>query len=830
MSPRRETLAFAVALAVLVGGFFAESLFFGRVLSPADVVFAQASFAEFRGPDYEPANRLLIDPVLQFQPWLEFNRAMLRRGRLPLWNSLAGCGAPHLANGQSAVFDPFHMIAYVGRLPGALAWMASARLWVAGLGMFLLARSWRLGPWGRWFAGLAFPFCGFLVVWLQYPVTSVAVWMPWLFLVSDRVLDRPGPHAFGALSLAAGFVLLGGHVQTSAHVLMAAGLYVVCRASRSGPLSLWERVRVRVGRAFSRTLTPALSPWERGEERSAGGRGLLLWSSAVLLGVLLAAIEVIPLGVYLSRSPVWGDRARERASAWAITKPRVLDAVCTALPYAFGSQRRGHPNLARALGVHNVNESAGGFAGLATALWLAPLAWSARAKMPRVRFLAGLLAVGAMGAFEVPPVANLLRAIPVLDVTDHRRLTLWVAFALALLGGVGLDHLGPVGRGRGWAAWVGLWVVGVFALVAVAASVDRLGPRLRARALEHYATAAVRTPGADAGLYRARADRQVRQALEFVPRYALLTAAQLLGMTALAVALRRAGRPLPVIRAGVLGLTLADLFAFGFGLNPAIAVEEDRPLGAVVAELRRIAPPPARIVGVGAELPPNTLMRYGLADCRNYDSVELARSLAWFEPLYDRQPGRSARTSRRTITWAGVIRGRERLREANVVAAVGASPPPEGAFERVERVGAVWIARLGSVERPYYGPGNGEIRVDARSRLDDRRIVPEAFDPGWTAEVDGQPAAVEPYRGTFLAVRTDPGARIVTLRYDPPEVRVAWRISAAALAATLLALVGVGGRGAGRKNVPEAWNPPRGRVRIEAVIAISPRPTQPASH
>ena len=28
---------------------------------------------------------------------------------------------------------------------------------------------------------------GFLVVWLLYPVTSVAVWMPWLFLATDRV-------------------------------------------------------------------------------------------------------------------------------------------------------------------------------------------------------------------------------------------------------------------------------------------------------------------------------------------------------------------------------------------------------------------------------------------------------------------------------------------------------------------------------------------------------------------------------------------------------------------------------------------------------------------
>src|SRR5262249_6097110 len=159
-----------------ISAFFHETLFFGKVLSPADVLSVSASFRGESDSDYEPANRLLMDPVLQFQPWLEFNRRMIRSGRLPVWNSSAGCGAPHLANGQGAVFDPFHLLAYVGSVPGALGWMAACGLWVAGLGMFLLARTWGLGSWGRWFAGLAYPPSGFLILWLLYPVTPVAIW------------------------------------------------------------------------------------------------------------------------------------------------------------------------------------------------------------------------------------------------------------------------------------------------------------------------------------------------------------------------------------------------------------------------------------------------------------------------------------------------------------------------------------------------------------------------------------------------------------------------------------------------------------------------------
>src|SRR5262249_5730805 len=144
MRTSRETLAFVLALAACLTAFFHESLLGGKVLSPADVLRVSASFRGEGDGDYEPANRLLMDPVLQFQPWLEFNREEVRSGRLPLLNPYGGCGAPHLANGQSAVFDPFHLIAYLGPTPQAYAWIAAGRLLAAGLGMFCLARAWGL--------------------------------------------------------------------------------------------------------------------------------------------------------------------------------------------------------------------------------------------------------------------------------------------------------------------------------------------------------------------------------------------------------------------------------------------------------------------------------------------------------------------------------------------------------------------------------------------------------------------------------------------------------------------------------------------------------------
>jgi hypothetical protein len=868
----RELPAFALALATLVACFLAEPLFTSRVLSPGDVVYVQASFREFHGAGYEPKNRLLMDPVLQFQPWLEFNRAMLRRGRLPLWNDFAGCGAPHLANGQSAVFDPFHLIAYVGTLPDAHAAMAAARLWVAGFGMFLLMRRWGLGTWGRWLAGLSYPFCGFLLVWLLYPVASVAVWLPWLLWATDRVLQQPTARRVGLLALITGCVFLAGHIQTSAHVLIAAAIYGTwwttlesrlfenCRPFPGGLLGRWMRALEAVrgwpclpirlacatplGHASNAETTPPLKgaevcdllsalgprnrsirddhPRARDYARSMSARGRLwrstiAWSIGVTLGVGIAAIEIVPLAAYLARSPVWRDRESARPSIWRVPSPRFLDSLCTATPYAFGSQRRGHPNLAKALGVNNVNESAGGFAGLPTLLWLAPASFASRRARPIVVLLWGLVGVGFMGAFGMPPVANGLRLLPILNVMDHRRLTLWVAFGLLALAGIGLDGLVIACRGRVWVVAACVWASAAAVAAIVAIAVVWAGPTLRARAHAHYERTAAHTLGADAADYRARAERQVQNALTFVPRYGLRVAGMLGALAGLVFALRRNWLPVNAAGAALVGLVLIDLFGFGYGLNPAIAREDDRPESGVIDYLRREVPGAARVLGVGAELPPNTLMRYGLADVRNYDSVELTQSLRWFDALYEPD---SSRTSRRDVSWHGVIRTLDRLRAARVAAIVAASPPPQGAFDRVDHVGSVWIARLEVPRAPAIQSDHGLIRADVRMHRGEPAVLPVTFDPGWVAEADGRPARVAANPDGRLAVQL-PNALVqeITLRYDPPEIRVALVVSGVAIAATLLALANFFSRQRAEKSTLWSWNAQRPHVRIEFVIS-----------
>jgi hypothetical protein len=645
--------------------------------------------------------------------------------------------------------------------------MAAGRLWIAGLGMFLLARSWGMLGWGRWFSGLVYPFCGFLIVWLLYPVTPVAIWLPWLLLATDRALARPRARSVGLLALAVGLVLAGGHIQTSAHVLLAAGL-----------LALWRTASARAQRAECR-------------------RGVVAWVMGIALGIALGAAQIVPLGFYLAKSPVWGDRQREAKEWWALSRPRLLDAVCTALPYAYGSQQRGHPNLARALGIHNLNESAGGYAGLATLIWLVPLGVRTRHDHSEVWFLIGLLLIGAMGAFRLPPVDNVLRALPVLEVTDNRRLSLWVALALVLLGGYGMDGLA---RGeRIPRSWIALWVAGCVLLGSIAVSSSSFEPLLRARATKHYQAAAAKTADLTTPRYSTRAERQVRTALEFLPRYYGLAAVELLILSAMA-ALTRSHAPASRWAApSLLALTLVELTGFGLGLNPAISPELQDFEPSVMTELRRGLEPGQRAIGIGEELPPNVLMRFGLEDPRNYDSVELGRSLRWFSPLYE--PGSDAQTSRRQVTWEGVARASERLREASVAAIVGATRPAPDHFARVEKCGEVWIAWLdplgwvssdsaSTVLAVRRGPNS--IAIDVSSTAAGRVLIRETWDPGWHAKVDGKSAAVSLEKDTFATVVVPSGNHVLELEYNPIEVRIGLACSGLALFAVILALTGLG--------------------------------------
>ncbi len=85
--------------------------------------------------------------------------------------------------------------------------------------------------------------------------------------------------------------------------------------------------------------------------------------------------------------------------------------------------------------------------------------------------------------------------------------------------------------------------------------------------------------------------------------------------------------------------------------------------------------------------------------------------------------------------------------------------------------------------------------IEARSSDEGLVVLRDTFFPGWTAEVDGRPAEVEPVHSVFRGVRVGPGQHKVELRYEPLSWRIGWVVSVVSLVALcLVAAMGVRSR------------------------------------
>lgn len=260
-------LVFPLAAALLLW----PVLFAGQVLLPADYLKAFAPWSRLHPtpPEQLPQwNVLLWDGLAQFYPWrLELSRAFAE-GRVPLWNPYLLSGTPFLANSQSAPLYPFHALFALplGTVAARMAWLDWLHLSLAGLFTYHLARGYGLRTLAALTAGLAFELSGFAVAWLELPsFITVACWIPLVMLCTARAA-RTGTvrWAFG-LGLAAGMMLLGGHLQIALYGLMAAGLTWI-----------WEAA----GLARSR---PRLL-----------GRAALLAAGGIAGGIALSAAQLLP--------------------------------------------------------------------------------------------------------------------------------------------------------------------------------------------------------------------------------------------------------------------------------------------------------------------------------------------------------------------------------------------------------------------------------------------------------------------------------------------------------------------------------------------------------
>ncbi|MDB5096803.1 MAG: hypothetical protein JWM80_1224 [Cyanobacteria bacterium RYN_339] len=378
--------ALAAAFLVAVVGLCFHEALAGHAAIDA-LVDLPAKDPLYGGP--RPLPLPLFDPsaLLLFQAWDTFMLATFRAGELPMWLPNMGCGAPLMANGQAAPFEPIKWLCCygTGALGPAASWNVAGRFLLAACGALVLARRLGCTPPAAALVGISFALSGFFTYWVQLALGVPLALLPWLLWAGERLIARQLPRDVALFGLMIGCTGLWGHPETA--------LYAAGAAVTSAALGL--------------AGTPG---------------GWLALGRAVALGVAIAGVAVVPFLAYLRETQSYlFDREHSyfagMGSRWPLpTALRLLKAHLTS------------PEAQQVTGYFNSFVGAAALTCLPAGLGAGP-----------VRRVAGCLLGWTAAALVLFPPTSPLHWLPVAPNSFYA--VGLAALALALLGGVGLDRL-----------------------------------------------------------------------------------------------------------------------------------------------------------------------------------------------------------------------------------------------------------------------------------------------------------------------------------------------------------------------------------------------------
>ena len=377
-------------------------------------------------------------PTLQFIPWRVAAWSALSTGKLPFWNSLNGMGAPLAANYQLALFYPPGWMVYLFQALGGVSWMAWSHtllsvihLIFAGVGMIQLMKQLDIGKVGQVVSGLSFSLCGYLVARAGFfSMIWAGAWLPWIVVAASKIAvpirekKCVETRRFSIdLVFYIGMLLLSGHAQLSWYILVLVTVWVV------------------------------VGGWINGGFRSTVS-ALGMWATAVLLGSLLAAIQLVPTAEYLMQSQRASAVDFETAMSYSFWPWRFLTL---AAPDFFGNPGLGdywgYGNfwedaiyigvLPLLLGIYSVKGLFFNRKNQKSKYWsLILLCWG-------IVVFAILFALGK----NTPIFVFLYEKIPTFDMFNApTRYMIWLEFSLALLAGIAAEAYWrrPSGKSLYW--------------------------------------------------------------------------------------------------------------------------------------------------------------------------------------------------------------------------------------------------------------------------------------------------------------------------------------------------------------------------------------------
>jgi len=383
-----------------------------------------------------PRNPLMdVDNLRQNYPFRLYVRSAMDRGELPWWNPYIGMGVPFIGLGWG-VFDPVALFAGLFASEAKMTnFMVISALLIAALGVFVFLGALGVSFYGRILGAAAFTFSGWTMVWLGRQNFMAEIWMPWLFWSAERLMKesnlrsrKPSAStpespairvlpAMGLLALFTALICLPGHLQTSFHVFIALGLYVLVRLFQT---SYTLRGRCRI---------------------------LLLLLSACILGLGMAMVQIMPLMEFVGQAKDMAvgrsiqARTGDASTAfmqglhgdWCTMRSTIPTALSAVAPLFFGTPRQANdwwppinlPEATLYVGLLPLFFALYGFTGIRDRPLLRPWLW---------------LVIFSLGLAYALPVFNWINHLPFFDLVNNGRIRGVYRFAVIMAAAMGFDR------------------------------------------------------------------------------------------------------------------------------------------------------------------------------------------------------------------------------------------------------------------------------------------------------------------------------------------------------------------------------------------------------
>lgn len=245
-----------------------------------------------------------------YNPRHFFAAETVKAGGIPLWNPYLACGVPFQANVQSSIFYPFSAIYYILPFQQGYKYYIVLHYFLGSFFMFFLMREWGSSRYAAFVSGIVFAFGGYMGSILDnVAFLTAAVWLPLIVLCFHRTLKTGS--FFYALFTAIVIAVQIFAGDASFYIITS----ILCMLLYA---LFWPVTRKNFPTHKS---MGAATPW-------------LLLLSSVGIGLLLAAIQLVPMVELVSHSTRFEGLSYDRVTKWSYHPLEFLQLFA---PYIFGS-------------------------------------------------------------------------------------------------------------------------------------------------------------------------------------------------------------------------------------------------------------------------------------------------------------------------------------------------------------------------------------------------------------------------------------------------------------------------------------------------------------